>query len=544
MDIYRVRDLLRTRSFYDLDLRVVYYARVSTDKEEQKTSIQNQRDCFEELITKNRHWTFCGGYIDDGISGISVEKREAFQRMIQDARDGEFDLIVTKEISRFARNTLDSIKYTRELTSCGVCVWFQNDNINTIDSDSEFRLTIMAGIAQDESRKMSDRLRFGFRQAIKSGRSLGVPPLGYNSAKGKLTVREDEAKVVRFLFETYASGHYSLQEVADMAAENGYMSRKGRPFCQTTINGILKNEKYKGLYVGGKNKKESLFSEKKRKMPIEDCTVLEGVIPAIVPENVWDMANELLKERGDHLRERDMSLRSKSVFCGKIFCKKHGCKCWMAKWSSRNPIYAWQCSERNSKSADACPNGTLLDVTVRKAVAEAVNEAAGNVDQIAAKYLEILRSESETTERKKTAKIRELNEKTEIVRAKMDKLLEHNLSGAISDDEYCRMNRGYEEKLLEIKAQLAACEKNECTSQTDEQKILAISEELRSYAGISPDDITRRMVDNIIQAIYMDPVSDAETQLTIEFKGLTSERIVKRISKERISNRRIENVLN
>ena len=188
MDIYRVRDLLRTRSFYDLDLRVVYYARVSTDKEEQKTSIQNQRDCFEELIAKNRHWTFCGGYIDDGISGISVEKREAFQRMVQDARDGEFDLIVTKEISRFARNTLDSIKYTRELTSCGVCVWFQNDNINTIDSDSEFRLTIMAGIAQDESRKMSDRLRFGFRQAIKSGRSLGVPPLGYNSAKGKLTV--------------------------------------------------------------------------------------------------------------------------------------------------------------------------------------------------------------------------------------------------------------------------------------------------------------------------------------------------------------------
>ena len=148
-----------TKSIYDLELKVVYYARVSTDKEEQKNSIVNQRNHFEEFIRSNKKWEYCGGYIDDGISGIHAEKREEFQRMIMDAKNGKFDLIITKEISRFARNTLDSIQYTRKLLSYGVCVWFQNDNINTIDDDSEFRLTIMAGVAQDEVRKTSSHIQ-------------------------------------------------------------------------------------------------------------------------------------------------------------------------------------------------------------------------------------------------------------------------------------------------------------------------------------------------------------------------------------------------
>ena len=139
MNIYHIRQLLKTKSIYDVGLRVAYYARVSTEKEEQKNSILHQKQHFENFIRANANWEFCGGYIDDGISGIHAEKREMFQKMISDAKDGRFDLIITKEISRFARNTLDSIQYTRQLLSFGVCVWFQNDNINTIDDDSEFQ---------------------------------------------------------------------------------------------------------------------------------------------------------------------------------------------------------------------------------------------------------------------------------------------------------------------------------------------------------------------------------------------------------------------
>ena len=144
MDIYATREELKSRqkNIFDLKLNVAYYARVSTDKEEQKTSIEHQWTFFEQLISDVKNWTLVDGYIDEGISGITVTHREEFQRMLQDAKAGKIDLIITKEITRFARNVLDSIRYTRELLDCGTAVWFRNDNINTLDEDSELRLSI------------------------------------------------------------------------------------------------------------------------------------------------------------------------------------------------------------------------------------------------------------------------------------------------------------------------------------------------------------------------------------------------------------------
>lgn len=162
MDILSVRNQIKRDgiSFKDLPLRVAYYARVSTDFMEQLNSLENQKKYFTEYIGDMPNWEFAGGYIDEGISGVTTKKREKFNEMIDDALSGQFDLIVTKEVSRFARNTLDSIQYTRKLLSNGVAVYFQNDNINTLDEDSEFRLTIMASMAQDESRKISSRVRW------------------------------------------------------------------------------------------------------------------------------------------------------------------------------------------------------------------------------------------------------------------------------------------------------------------------------------------------------------------------------------------------
>lgn len=192
MNIYYVREKLRNCSIYDIELNVAYYARVSTEKVEQQASIKHQEEHFEDLIHSNNRWKFAGSYIDDGISGIHADKREEFQRMLRDAKLGKIDMIITKEISRFARNTLDSIQYTRELLSYGVCVWFQNDGINTIDDDSEFRLTIMAGVAQDEIRKLSSRVKFGHAQSIKNGVVLGHRMYGYSNNQGKLDIRGKE----------------------------------------------------------------------------------------------------------------------------------------------------------------------------------------------------------------------------------------------------------------------------------------------------------------------------------------------------------------
>ena len=155
MEIHNVRQQLKTKSIYDIPLRVTFYARVSSESDEQLNSLGNQINFYEDLIKKNKAWTFVEGYIDEGLSGISTKHRENFNRMISDAETDKFDLVITKEISRFARNTLDSIQYTRQLLSFGVGVFFQNDNINTFDDDSELRLSIMSSIAQDELRKLS-----------------------------------------------------------------------------------------------------------------------------------------------------------------------------------------------------------------------------------------------------------------------------------------------------------------------------------------------------------------------------------------------------
>ena len=198
MDILEIRKQLRTKTIYDIPLRVTFYARVSTDKDEQLNSLDNQIHYYEELIRKNKAWTFVSGYIDEGLSGISTKKRENFHRMVEDGKNGDFDLIITKEITRFARNTLDSIQYTRELLNNGVAVFFQNDNINTLDEDSELRLTIMSGIAQDELRKLSSRVKFGHQQAIKSGVVIGNSRIfGYRKENKRLVIDEKEAPMVR-----------------------------------------------------------------------------------------------------------------------------------------------------------------------------------------------------------------------------------------------------------------------------------------------------------------------------------------------------------
>ena len=177
------------KTIYDLPLRVTFYARVSTEKVEQQGSLENQIQYYTRFIQKNPNWTYVPGYIDEGISGTSTYKRDSFLRMIEDAKRGMFDFIITEEISRFSRNTLDSIQYTQELLDNNVGVLFQNDNINTLDSDSEFRLIVMAGVAQDEVRKLSERLKFGFRQSIKNGHVLGNNRLwGYDKKDCKLTI--------------------------------------------------------------------------------------------------------------------------------------------------------------------------------------------------------------------------------------------------------------------------------------------------------------------------------------------------------------------
>ena len=244
MDILEVRKQVKTKTIYDIPLRVTFYARVSTDKDEQLNSLDNQIHYYEDLIRKNKAWTFVPGYIDEGLSGISTKKRENFHRMVEDGKNGDFDLIITKEITRFARNTLDSIQYTRELLNNGVAIYFQNDSINTLDEDSELRLTIMSGIAQDELRKLSSRVKFGHQQAIKSGVVIGNSRIfGYRKENKRLVIDETEAPMVRELFELYATDQYSMKQIEGIFWDKGYRNLNGNKIAHGTMANMIANPK-------------------------------------------------------------------------------------------------------------------------------------------------------------------------------------------------------------------------------------------------------------------------------------------------------------
>ena len=301
MDVYMMRnELNKGRSIHDLPLRVTFYARVSTGTDKQNHSLKNQIRYFSDFISKNSMWTYVDGYIDEALSGTSVFKRGSFLKMIEDAKQGRFDFIVTKEISRFSRNTFDSIRFTQELLAAGVGVLFQSDNINTLMPDSELRLTIMSSVAQEEVRRISERVKFGFRRAIEKGVVLGSSNIwGYTKNDGKLVIDEKEAEIVRQVFTLYATQNMGMRAICSWLKRQGHKNSRGNDFSFSTIKGILTNPKYKGYYCGNKTHKYDYKLNDIKYLDESEWVMYkdENSVPPIVSEDIWNKANDVLRER-------------------------------------------------------------------------------------------------------------------------------------------------------------------------------------------------------------------------------------------------------
>lgn len=520
MNIYRIREKLKNgQTIYDIPLRVVYYARVSTLKEEQQTSIDNQQDYYKNLITSNKNWTLVHEYVDHGISGMHVEKREEFQRMITDAKNGDFDLVITKEIARFARNTLDSIQYTRELLRHGVAVWFQTDSINTIDDDSEFRLAIMSGVAQDELRKLSNRVKFGHAQSIKKGRVLGTNNLyGYNKKDCKLEIVEEEAEMIRLIFRLYASGDWTTPKIEKHLYELGYRNSKGNKINRNVIGHIITNPKYKGYFVGGKVKVVDMFTKQQEFLPEEDWVMFkdeEGlIVPAIIDEQTWNTANRIFAERGQLLKDRKTSYKGDNLYTGKIICGLDGKHYWLTRKSLRGDMNsAWTCSHKRINGKDACKSFTVKEKDINEMLASLLNKYAVDMDSIKNKYIEIYKrainkpSENDALAEKLTLQLEELEKKKE-------RLLDMSLDGLITKEEFKAKNGSLVEKCVSIKNQLSKIAKpintEDFSSQLD--KVLTAIQE---YKGIQADDINRKIIDRLIDKIVITPTDDKSA--TVEF---------------------------
>ena len=499
----------------DYNLRVVYYARVSTDKYDQLHSLEAQKTYFENLLARNPNWTFVKVYVDEGLTGTKIDKRDSFIEMMRDAKRGKYDLIVTKEVSRFARNTVECLSCTRELLTYGVAGLFENDNLNTIDEDCDFRLTTMASLAQEESRKTSERLKFGFRQSVEKGTVLGNDSIwGYRKEKGKLVIVEEEAEMVRTIFDLYANGNLGVRAIAKMLSESGLRNTNGNPFSFSTIKGILVNPKYKGFYCGNKTHKVHFLSNEIAYVPQDEWVMYEDheKVPPIVSAELWDRANKKLKERSEKMTSNDKtSYQNKYLYSGKIVCGEHG-DCYhhtIYKYKSGNKEL-WACKRYNE--GDKCRNPLIYNTEIDAVMREVYNQIVCEKTSIINDLIELYKESGSTKAIAKTKY--KIQSDINTLLLKKDKLLDLVMDDRLSNEEFEMRNNAFNEQIEELRAKVSELD-------VEEQKSLDLKESIESLRSSIAneldftEDISKNVVDSFIDKIVVYK-SDVENQIDLK----------------------------
>ena len=340
------------------DRRMVFYGRVSTQHEQQKDALSNQMQWYDDQLKYHANWQLVGRYIDEGITGTLAKKRPSFMRMLDDARNGKFDLIVTREVCRFARNTVDTLSITRELRGIGVEVYFVSDNIWTLDSDGELRLSIMSSLAQEESRKISERVLAGQMISRQNGVLYGNGNiLGYDldKAHNTYTINEEQAKVVRFVFDMY-SRDYGQSLICNELTRLGYRDSQGNvKWSCIKISKMLRNATYMG-YIGYNKSKTTNYIDKVRVKNLDEDSIqlVKGNFPPLISEELWHECDRIRKQKIATYRMPDGSTR-RAGYLGPmhLWTQKLRCRCGGGfnrfKWrvlKDGTPVYGYQCNYR------------------------------------------------------------------------------------------------------------------------------------------------------------------------------------------------------
>ena len=513
MDIYQVRNTIRTtgKTLFDMPLRVVYYARVSTEKDDQLNSLNNQQAYYENFIAGISNWQLVGRYIDEGLSGITTKKRDDFHTMIADARAGNFDLILTKEISRFARNTLDSIQFTRELLNNGVIVWFQQDGINTIDDDSEMRLAIMSSVAQEESRKLSSRIRFGHNQAIKNGVVMGNSRIyGYDKDNGKLVINERESEMVRLIFSLYATGDYSTPKIEKILFEKGYRNFKGGAINRNVLRNIIPNPKYKGYYCGNKVKIIDMFTKKQKFLDEDEWELYKDhdKVPPIVDEELWEKANAIFNARSEAIKSRRTSYKTGNLFTGKIVCAEHNTPFYMKARKIRklDDSVTWVCSHRIKNGKDSCGTYGIKEKELVEILTEVLSSLSSSVNDIFDKYLHYLKTANSGADFEND--IRNVESSIAKINDKKDKLLELSIDARLTNAEFEKRNNACNDELHVKEQELKQLHKKRDGRADQNKSIMKFKGELLNYFNSNEQALTPGIVNTFVDKIYVTSSDD------------------------------------
>ena len=367
-------------------LRVVAYCRVSTDSDEQATSYEAQVEHNTEFIQKNADWEFAGIYADDGISGTNTKKREEFNRMIDDCKDGKIDMIITKSISRFARNTLDCLKYIRQLKDMNIPVQFEKESINTMDAKGEVLITIMASLAQQESQSLSQNVKLGLQYRYQQGKVQINHNrfLGYTKdADGNLVIDPEQAEIVKRIYREYLEG-LSMDKISAGLEADGILTGAGKPKWHTsTINKILRNEKYIGDALLQKTYTTDFLNKTRVKNNgIVPQYYVEGNHEAIIPKDIYLQVQEELVRRRVVKTSANGKKRSYSCnhcFSQMIICGECGEMFRRLHWNNRGcKSIVWRCISRLEPTGQECHARTVNELVLQDVVVAAINQMLGD----------------------------------------------------------------------------------------------------------------------------------------------------------------------
>ena len=512
--------------------RAVAYCRVSSDHDDQLSSLANQKQYWEEYIEGNPSMIFCGLYVDEGLSGTSTLKRDGFNQMIRDARQNKFDVILTKEVSRFARNTIDVLSYTRQLKELGIGVYFQNDNIYSLDKDGELRLSLMATLAQEESRKTSERVKWGHKRAMNNGVVFGADRiLGYDLINKKLTINEEEAEIVRKIFNWYREGeslHGIVRKLADIGFTRGKLNGS---IDHTWVKRALTNEKYCGDLVQRKYYTTDYLTHKQIKNTGEEpLIIIEDNHPSIVTKEVWkEVQNKLLGNR-KKFKEEGVGY-SRHVWGGKMTCgncgKKFRRRVLKNKDGSDRPV--WICPTAYDKGKKGCENSSYIREEILEQIFMDIFTQLKQ-DKSRQKFVEEIISVLARTlaDTNSTKGIEEINKQLFQVTSQKKKLLNLYLSGSSLDDEmFNEKNEELQRVENNLREALEAAENKSQILQTKKEKLEKLYEQLNDRSELT--EFKRSFVEEYLEEIIVVNKSQLTVKLVAQEYNVDRSEYPKRV---------------
>lgn len=515
--------------------RVAAYVRVSTDGEEQLQSFQSQKTYYEEKISKNKDWAMVGIYADEAITGTKTAKRDGFLKMIDDCMNDMIDVVLTKSISRFSRNLVDTLQYVRLLKEKGVAIIFEKENINTLSMESEMALALLSTLAQNEVESLSANVKMGLKMKMKRGEMMGFNGcLGYDyhQEDKTISVNEEGAEIVRYIFDQYIQG-YGAYTIAKQLEKLGKKNKNGNvKWSDSGVLGIIKNEKYKGDLLLGKSFTVDPISKRRlENMGEEEQYYIKNHHEPIISAEIWDKAKEIREDRyrisntvvdGTRMkptRKYSFSSMCQCGFCGKYFSRRSH------NQDTRNKKPVWKCRTAIS-GIENCPNSKAVDeAIIENAFLEMFNLLAQNFDDV---LESVLKSVEETIKNDESAaKLSRIDKSLSVLESKRKKLTDMLLDDKITKDAYDEKYNDFTRKINQEKEERSLYASNVNVQSDVGRRMKDIRTLLNETEGMKQFD--RVVFESIVQKVIVGETNaDGSVdpyKLTFVLKGLDNKAV-------------------